>query len=97
MAELRRLRPSAKPRSGQAIGEAALLSHMAKTKGKTYNIAEAFTRRNFEFSTEEINRMVTRWVRLLEAKKLSAAPRKSLRAAAQLVRRASGRQAREAR
>jgi hypothetical protein len=31
-------------------------------------MAEAFTRRNFEFSTEEIARMVSRWRRLLEAK-----------------------------
>jgi hypothetical protein len=55
---------------------------MAKTKGETYNMAEAFTRRNFEFSTEEIRRMVNRWHRLLEAKKLAAASRKALRAAA---------------
>ncbi len=55
---------------------------MAKSKGEAYNMAEAFTRRNFEFSTEEIARMVNRWRRLLEAKKFAAAPRKPLRAAA---------------
>jgi hypothetical protein len=82
MAELRRLQAGRKAALEQAIEEAALLSHMAKTKGETYNMAEAFTRRNFEFSTEEIRRMVNRWRRLLEAKKFAAASRKGLRAAA---------------
>jgi hypothetical protein len=82
MAELRRLRAERKAAIEQAIEEAALLSHMAKTKGETYNMAEAFTRRHFEFSTEEIHRMVNRWLRLQEAKKFAAASRKSLRMAA---------------
>jgi hypothetical protein len=82
MAELRRLQAGRKASLEQAIEEAALLSHMAKSKGEAYNMAEAFTRRNFEFSTEEIARMVNRWRRLLEAKKFAAAPRKPLRAAA---------------
>jgi hypothetical protein len=62
MAELRRLQAERKAALEQAIAieEAALLSHMAATKGEAYNIAEAFTRRNFEFSTEETHRMVTR-------------------------------------
>ena len=79
MAELRRLQAERKAALEQAIEEAALLSHMAKTKGDAYNIAEAFTCRNFEFSTEEIHRMVTRWRRLLEAKALVSASRKTLR------------------
>jgi hypothetical protein len=82
MAELRRLQAERRAALDQAVEEAALLSHMAKTKGETYNMAEAFTRRNFEFSTEEIARMVNRWVRLQEAKKFAAASRKSLRMAA---------------
>jgi hypothetical protein len=82
MKELRRLQAERKAALEQAIEEAALLSHMAKTKGETYNMAEAFARRNFEFSTEEIARMVNRWHRLLEAKKFAAASRKGLRAAA---------------
>jgi hypothetical protein len=49
---------------------------MAETKAETYNMSEAFTRRNFESSTEEIDRMVNRWRRLLEAKKFAAAPPK---------------------
>jgi hypothetical protein len=79
LAELRRLQAERKAALEQAIEEAALLSHMAKTKGEP--MAEAFTRRNFEFSPEEIHRMVNRWVRLQEAKKFAAAPRKALRAA----------------
>jgi hypothetical protein len=90
MAELR-LQAERKAALEQAIEEAALLSHMAKTKGETYNMAEAFTRRNFEFSTEEIHRIVNRWRRLLEAKKFAAASRKGIRIAAWPVRRASGR------
>ncbi len=66
----------------QAIEEAALLAHLAKSKGKSYNRAEAFTRRNFEFSTEEIARMVSRWRRPLEAKQFAAVPRRALRKAA---------------
>jgi hypothetical protein len=82
MAELRRLQAERKAALEEAIQEAALLSHMAKTKGESYNMAEAFSRRNFEFSTEEITRMVTRWRRLLEAKQFVAASRKPLRKAA---------------
>jgi hypothetical protein len=82
MAELRRLQAARKASLEQAIEEAALLSHMAKSKGETYNMAEAFTCRSFEFSTEEIARMVTRWRRLQEAKNFAAAPRKPLRMAA---------------
>jgi hypothetical protein len=82
MKELRRLQAERKAALEQAIEEAALLSHMAKTKGETYNMTEAFTRRRFEFSTEEIQRMVNRWVRLQEAKKFAAASRKPLRKAA---------------
>ena len=82
MAELRRLQAERKAALEQAIEEAALLSHLAKTKGEAYNMAEAFTRRNFEFSTEEIDRMVNRWRRLLEAKSFAAGLRKPLRRAA---------------
>jgi hypothetical protein len=82
MAELRRLQTERKAALQQAIEEAALLSHLAESKGEAYDPADAFVRRNFEFSTAEIARMVSRWRRLLEAKKLSAAPRKALRIAA---------------
>jgi hypothetical protein len=82
MAELRKLQTERRAALEQAIEEAALLAHLAKSKGETYNMAEAFTRRNFEFSIEEIARMVTRWRRLLEAKQFAAAPRKALRKAA---------------
>jgi hypothetical protein len=82
IAELRRLQAERKAALEQAIEEAALFSHVAKSKGETYNMAEAFTRRNFEFSTEEIAHMVNRWIRLQEAKKFAAASRKSLRMAA---------------
>jgi hypothetical protein len=82
MAELRRLQAERKAALERAIEEAALLSHMAKTKGESYNMAEAFTSRDFEFSAEEIARMVNRWVRLQEAKKFAAAPQKTLRKAA---------------
>jgi hypothetical protein len=82
MVELRRLQTERKASLAQAVEEAALLSHLAKSKGETYNIADAFTRRNFEFSAEEIGRMVTRWLRLLEAKKFAAASRRPLRRAA---------------
>jgi hypothetical protein len=82
IAELRHLQAERRAALEQAIEEAALLSHMAKSKGESYNLAEAFTRRNFEFSTEEIHRMVNRWQRLLEAKKFIAASRKPVRMAA---------------
>jgi hypothetical protein len=82
MAELRRLQAERKAALEQSIEEAALLSHMAKARGEDYNMAEAFTRRNFEFSTEKINRMVNRWSRLLEAKQFAPASRKPLRKAA---------------
>jgi hypothetical protein len=55
---------------------------MARPRGEAYNMAEAFTRRNFEFSTEEIYKMAARWRRLLEAKQFAAASRKPLRKAA---------------
>jgi hypothetical protein len=55
---------------------------LAKTKGENYNMSEAFTRRDFEFSTEEITCMVNCWARLQEAKKFAAAPQKGLRKAA---------------
>jgi hypothetical protein len=82
MAELRRLQAERKSALEEAIAEAALFSHAAKSKGETYNMAEAFTRRNFEFSTEEISRMVSRWRRLQEANKYFSAPRKALSRAA---------------
>ncbi len=82
MAELRRFQATRKAALEQAIQEAALLSHLAKSKGETYNMAEAFTRCNFEFSTEEIARMVNRWQRLMEAKKFVAGSRKALTKAA---------------
>ena len=82
MAELRRLQAERKAALAAAIEEAALLSHAAESKGESYNLAEAFQLRNFEFSTVEITRMVSRWRRLIEAKKLSSAPRKAQRIAA---------------
>jgi hypothetical protein len=82
MAELRRLQIERRAALEQAIEEAALLAHLAKSKGESYNMAEAFTRRNFEFSTEEIARMVSRWHRLLEANQFAAPPRKAFRKAA---------------
>ncbi len=82
MAELRRLQSERKAALEAAIEEAALLSHLAESKGETYNPAEAFVARGFEFSPVEIARKVTRWHHLVEAKKLSATPRKELRRAA---------------
>ena len=82
MTELRRLQAERKAVLAAAIEEAALLSHAAEWKGESYNLAEAFQLRNFEFSTVEITRMVSRWRRLIEAKKLSSAPRKAQRIAA---------------
>jgi hypothetical protein len=71
-AELCRLQDARQAALAQAIEEAALLSYRAEIKGETYNPADAFTLRNFEFSAGEIARMVSRWRRLLEAKQLSA-------------------------
>lgn len=81
-AELHRLQDARHAALAQAIEEAALLSYRAEIKGETYNPADAFTLRNFEFSAEEIARMVSRWRRLLEAKQLSVVSRKQLRKAA---------------
>jgi hypothetical protein len=66
----------------QAIQEASLLAQLAEARREAYEMAEAFERRNFVFSTAEIAQMVSRYRRLEEAKKLSGAPRKSLRMAA---------------
>jgi hypothetical protein len=69
--------PAQSPRNDSWSGQKGQTS-----QGETYNMAEAITRRNFEFSTEEIARIVNRWRRLPEAKKFAAAPRKPLRMAA---------------
>ncbi len=59
MAELHRLQAERKAALEAAIEEAALLSHLAKSKGEAYNPAEAFLTRGFEFSPEEIARMIS--------------------------------------
>ena len=82
MAELRKLQDNRKAALQQAIHEAALLAQLAESKGEAYNPAEAFQLRNFEFSSEEIACMLSRWRRLEQAKKLAATPRKPLRMAA---------------
>jgi hypothetical protein len=81
-AMLRKLQADRKAALEQAIHEAALLSQLAEAKRETYEMSEAFERRNFVFSTAEIAQMVTRYCRLEEAKKLSKLPRKALRVAA---------------
>ena len=82
LADLRKLQAERKAALAEAIEEAALLSHHARSKGETYNPAEAFEARDFEFSAVEIGRMVDRWLRLQEAKKFAAETRKPLRKAA---------------
>ena len=82
LAMLRKLQADRKAALEQAIQEAALLAQLAESKCEAYEIAEAFERRNFVFSAAEITQMVSRYRRLEEAKKLSKAPRKPLRAAA---------------
>jgi len=62
----------------EAIQEAALLSHAAQLKAENYNAAEAFRARQFEFSPEEISRLIDRYLRLQEAKKLFSGSRKTL-------------------
>jgi hypothetical protein len=44
MAELRRLKAERRAALEEAIEEAALLSHMAKTEGEAYNIADPSTK-----------------------------------------------------
>ena len=82
MAELRKLQAERKAALAEAIAEAAALLQLAESKGQIYNPAEAFLLRNFEFSTDEIAREISRWRRLNEARMLSGAPRKTLRRAA---------------
>jgi hypothetical protein len=82
MAELRRLQAERKAALEQAIEEAAILSQLAQSKGEAYDPAEAFTRRGFEFSPNEIARMIDRRRRLFEAKRFSLSPRKVHRMAA---------------
>jgi hypothetical protein len=79
---LRKLQADRKAALEQAIQEAALLSQLAENSSEPCNLAEPFERRNFVFSSAEIAQMVSRYRRLEEAKKLSKAPRKPLRAAA---------------
>jgi hypothetical protein len=45
-------------------------------------LAESFALRDFEFSAVEMERMVSRFLRLKEAQKLCAAPKKVVRMAA---------------
>jgi hypothetical protein len=73
-AMLRKLQADRKAALEQAIQEAALLAQLAEAGREAYEMAEAFERRNFVFSTAEITRMVSRYRRLEEAKKLSKAP-----------------------
>jgi hypothetical protein len=82
LAMLRKLQADRKAALHQAIQEAALLSQLSEARREAYEMAEAFERRNFVFSTSEIAQMVSRYRRLEEAKKLSKAPRKALRMAA---------------
>ena len=81
-AMLRKLQADRKAALQQAIQEAALLAQLAEARREAYEMAEAFERRNFVFSTAEIAQMVSRYRRLEEAKKLSKSPRKALRIAA---------------
>jgi hypothetical protein len=81
-AMLRKLQADRKAALQQAIQEAALLAQLAEARREAYEMAEAFERRNFVFSTAEIGQMVSRYRRLEEAKKLSKLPRKALRMAA---------------
>jgi hypothetical protein len=81
-AMLRKLQGDRKAALQQAIQEAALLAQLAEARREAYEMAEAFERRNFVFSSAEIVQMVSRYRRLEEAKKLAAAPRKPLRMAA---------------
>jgi hypothetical protein len=82
LAELRRMQFERKAALAEAVREAALLSQLAESEGKSYEQAEAFTVRNFVFSSAEIAAMVSRYRRLQEAARMSAAPRKPLRVAA---------------
>ena len=82
MAELRKLQSERKAALQQAIEEAALLAQLAENEGQSYNPAESFQPRGFAFSADEMARMVRRYRRLEEAKKLSAQRRKPLRIAA---------------
>jgi hypothetical protein len=82
MSELRKLQSERKAALEQALEEAALLAQLAESEGETYDPAESFQIHNLEFSTQEIARMVDRWGRLNQARKLSAAPAKPLRIAA---------------
>jgi hypothetical protein len=79
-AELHRLQAERRAELERAIEEAALLQRYAEMKGEKYNLAESF--RNFEFSAEEIARLVTRQRRLWEAISALGTGRKSLRKAA---------------
>ncbi len=82
LAMLRKLQADRKAALQQAIQEAALLAQLAEARREAYEMAEAFERRNFVFSTAEIAQMVSRYRRLEEAKKLSKSPRKAVRMAA---------------
>src|SRR5579862_4078738 len=82
MTELRRLQTERKAALEAAIAEAAILAQAAEAKGETYNPADAFERRNFEFSAIEIARMLDRHRRLEEAKAFAGAAKKAFRRAA---------------
>src|SRR5581483_6634887 len=77
-ATLRRLQADRQADLNEAIQESALLSHAAQLKAENYEAAEAFRARQFEFSPEEISRLIDRYLRLQEAKKLFSGSRKTL-------------------
>lgn len=82
MAELRRLQAERRAQLEVAVAEAALLAQAAEITGEKADTAEPFARRNFEFSAFETARMIDRYRRLEEAKRVVSASKKTQRRAA---------------
>lgn len=53
---------------------AAILSIQAESHGADYDRAEAFLARGFEFSADEIHRLVIRFIRIMDAGTALRAP-----------------------
>ena len=69
-------KPPAKPRSSKPSKRPHSSRTWQRAKARPITWRKPSPDRNFEFSTEEIARMVNRWRRLMEAKKFAAGSRK---------------------
>jgi hypothetical protein len=82
MAELRQLQSARQAALQQAVEEAAQLTQLAQSQGRSFDLVEYCAAARFVFSAHDIERRVSRYLRLQEAKRFIASSHKPLRRAA---------------